>query len=368
MGSYRRALVLALGLVGLAVAGLASACDRTPAAPSLPPAGTPAPPSAIGLALAGPTTVTPGSTTRYTATAEMSDGSTRDVTDEAAWRSNNSSFSIVSAGVVAAPSRADQFMLSVSYRGLSATREVIAVPDGTYRLTGIVSDRTPPAGPVSLATVEVDGRYVSSTAFDGRYNVLGVAGRVTIRVTKIGYYPHVEQVTVDDHRTLNVDLTPSYPLPDFSGTYRLDITAADDCSASLPPEVMRRTYSAALRQVGPSLTMTLSQGAFVSVRYGAIAPEPTATVDALVSQLGVHFTLGTLGCSGYYYGCGPTIFEQLSPLRFFMPSGSARLVPVATGLAGELDGFIEIHAGTGPERFQRVASCRSTRHQIVLSR
>jgi hypothetical protein len=344
---------------------LAAACDKSPTAPNRPTDGATA--ASVRLDITGPRTVAPGGTAQFVATARVSDGATRDVTAEAQWRSNTVDLTLSAPGLVTAQSRGEG-MLSASFNGLSSTKEVILVPDGTYRLMGTVTNIVAPAGPVALAWVEVisgTGRGLrSGTGEDGTYRLDGVAGEIEVRVTKAGYDAQTKRLLIADHEIGNIVLSLVVAPPDVSGSYTLTIAAADTCSTMLPADAMSRRYSATLTQVGPDLTVTAGGATFGTfnsfvanvIRNGKV--EPTT----------VRLSLGTLGCGGYYYGCGPSLLEQVTASRFFLPSGAVTLNISPTGLAGSLDGVIEVHEGPGTPNLQRVASCRSTRHQITFSR
>ena len=296
----------------------------------------------------------------------MSDGTTRDVTSQAVWGSNSVDLVVVAPGLVSAQ-RPGTVSLRASFSTLSSTREVILVPDGTYRLSGIVSDPVSPGGPIELAWVEVMNGPArgmrSGTTSTGQYVLHGVAGDIELRVTKEGYQSRVERVLVTDHQTLNVELAILGQRPDVSGAYTLTIAAADTCSTALPADALSRTYSAVIKQVGPALTIDLSGATFAKINGWT-----ANVIHGTVEQTSLGLTLGTLGCYGYYYGCGPSLLEQVAPSSFFLPTGSARLAISPRVLAGELDGAIEVHTGPGQGQFSRAASCRSSRHQFRFSR
>ena len=63
------------------------------------------------------------------------------------------------------------------------------------------------------------------------------------------------------------DLALSSPRDQVSGTWTLAITAADECHLTLPDELMRRRYTAVLKQDGvgqdgPVVTATLEGATF----------------------------------------------------------------------------------------------------------
>jgi hypothetical protein len=261
------------------------------------------------------------------------------------------------------------FNVRASLNALISTKEVIVVPDGTYRLIGRVSDPVGSAGPVEGARVEVlegPARGLSSgTSSTGQFALYGVSGDTILRVSKEGYQIRELRVVVTDHQVLDISMTALVPRPDVSGSYKLTIAAADTCGTALPSEALSRSYAAVVTQAGRALTVVLSAASFTSIN-GRVANLIPGTVD----PSGVRLSLGGFECSGYYYGCGPSLLEQVAPSRVFMATGSARLAISPAILDGELDGAIEIYngAGPGPGQFSRSASCRSSRHRVTLAR
>ena len=352
--------------LGLVLAATITSCDKSPAAPT--PAQTP---TATRLEISGPRAIVPGVPTQFTATVHMSDGTSRDVTTSTSWRIMPvyGRMDVSAPGVLTA--RENGFAdLSAAYSDLTSTREVIAVPEGTFRLTGIVTDVTPPAGPVNGARV-TGGSLSASTGSDGRYVLLGVAGDIELRVTKDRYRPLAQRVVVTDHQTLNVDLQIDGQLADVSGSYTLTIAAADTCSTALPEEAMSRTYSAIVKQVGPEVSIEVGGARFAKVAGGW----RTANVIrfAWVWPDNVQFSLGGADCFDpdfYYPICqGPEVVEELAPTRFYLPSGFVGLSISPTTLSGKLDGEIGIYSRSAfSEPFSRETSCRSSRHRFTFSK
>ena len=351
---------LALGL-----AAIVSACEKSPAAPTPPRTTTPTP---TRLEITGPRSIVPGVPTQFTATVQMSDGSSRDVTTSASWRSPWVAFVVSAPGLLTAQQNGT-IDLSAAYAGLTSTREVIAVPEGTFRLTGTVTDVTAPAGPVPSANVRVTdgtGRGLSvSTGPDGRYFLYGVAGDIELRVTKWpAYRESVQRVVVTAHQTLDFELPIDRPLPDVSGSWVLTITAADTCSTVLPEEAMSRKYSAMIRQVGPAVRIELGGARFARV-HGWTAD---GVDHATVWPDNLQFGLSSGGCDPFYYGCGLDVMEELAPSRFHLPTGFVVVSISSTVLSGKLDGEIGIYTLSAPDTFSREASCRSSRHQVTFSK
>ncbi len=364
---------LALGL-----AAIVTACEKSPASPTPPPGGSSGTPTPIRLEITGPRSIVPGVPTQFTATVQMSDGSSQDVTTSASWRSPWDVFVVSAPGLLTARHNGT-VALSAAYAGLTSTREVIAVPEGTFRLTGTVTDVTAPAGPVSYALVEVKdgtGRGLDThTAKNGFFVLHGVAGDIELRVTKQGYRTLDQRVVVTDHQTLNLDLPLAAQLPDVTGAWVLTISAADTCSTALPEEAMSRKYSAIIRQVGTDIRIDLSGARFATLDGWTANVIDDATSGAEVAPDSVQFYLGELGCVGYLYFCsGYSVMEELVPSRFYLPSGRVTLAISPTVLSGELDGEIGIYTRSAQDypayvdRFPREASCRSSRHRVTFSK
>jgi hypothetical protein len=363
---------LHLGLwTAMVLAGLLVACDgrdRTPSAPSPSPPPAPATPVMTGLEVSGPGSVPPGGTAQFTATARQSDGSTRDVTGQATWRTNRSSvLTVASTGVATARDRGDA-TLTAQFQTFSSTREVIVVPDGTYRLSGAVHE----AG-VEVRGARVEVRAGPSTGLStltgggGRYALYGVAGDTEIRVTRDGYREHVQRITVADHQTIDVELIPVRPRRHIEGTYTLTVTADDSCRQALPQELRVRAYPAALTQNGPLLQATLS-GADFLVRNsrgnrfngGLDVSSANATFSILFSDYFYYYY--------YFYGFNADVIERVASSRYLVIHGSATGSVFDDRIAGLLNGSIEVIESTDLIRYRIVAACRSREHEFVLTR
>lgn len=354
------------------VFGLLAACDDgTPTNPTLPRPSTtspPPPPSAttLSLVISGPDTIAPGATAQFTATAQQSDGSPRDVTNEATWRSYNESvLSISSSGMATGRDRGES-AIQASFGGRTATKnDVIVVPVGTYRLRGIIGE-SGSARTLYRARVEVIagiGQGLAVTATSNGYSLHGVAGDIELLVSADGYQEVRTRVQVTKHDNLSLYLIPTGPRANVAGTYTLSVTAAPECRGVLPPEAAMRTYRAIVAPAGSdNLSVVLENARFFVERsrtfnrFGGF-PNPN----------GASFHLS--GPDNYYYSSyGPDVVEQISDTTLFTMSGFAVTVASAGGFAGTLAGLLEVVQGTVPGRLQKIASCRSTAHQFVLTR
>jgi hypothetical protein len=362
----QRFQLLTLTAFALALAAIIGACDDRPTAPTPTPSTTPGTPVTItDLTISGPTTIAPGETTQFAATARQSDGSTRNVTNEVTWAAGSQSILAVSSTGAATGRERGESWIQASLGGRHAViNEVIVVPAGTFRLTGRLTDSA--SGVIVFdARVEVTagiGQGLATTA-TGLYRLYGVAGDVEIRVTADGYQEERKRIHVTTHQSVEFNLILTRPRSDVSGTYTLSVTAAAECRASLPAEAITRTYTAVLRQQGPGVNVEL-QGA----RFVVNGNRTHNRFGGIVEPSGIRFFIeGPLDF--YYTSYGPDVVEHLTDTSFFTMSGTVQSrFSSGAVVSGILDGLIETVRSGVPGGLERIASCRSTQHQFVLSR
>ena len=178
--------VLAAALLAALAGCSRSGPGAAPASPTSP--GSPAP--ASGTAVTGLTVrgnaalIAIGQTSILTATARLSDGSSRDVTGAALWESSNSNLTVSPGGMVRVV-RFGQSHISASYQGRSATLNVQATPPGTFVAWGRV--RGPGVGGLAGVHVKEDSSGLSTQSnADGEFSFGGLPGtRLTFE--KDGY-------------------------------------------------------------------------------------------------------------------------------------------------------------------------------------
>jgi hypothetical protein len=346
------------------------ACDDGPTRPSPPATPPPTPPGApvtiLSLVITGPNEIAPGATAQFTATALMSDGSPRNVTNEATWRSGNESVLGISPTGVATGRDRGESTIQVSLGGRTATKgDVLVLPVGTYRLRGIVGE-SGSARTLYRARVEVTagiGQGLAVTANGGGYSLHGVAGDVDLRITADGYQELRTRVQVTKHDDLSFNLVPTGPRANVTGAYTLTVAVAPECRAALPPEAATRSFHAVVDSSGSdNLTVRLENARFL------IASSRTFNrFGGFSNPNGASFYL--TGPDNFYYASyGSDVLEQLTDTTLYTMSGYAVMTVSPNGLTGTLAGLIEVVQGTTPGRLQRVASCRSSDHQFVLGR
>lgn len=131
-----------------------------------------------------------GETRQLTATATFSDGSTADVTREAAWSSTFGFVATVDATGVVTATGLGATVILVRYPttnpSLFSSREVTVTPPGSFAVSGRV--REPGAGGVAGARVlHVDSGQATDSGAQGYVSFGGLTGGPRLRVTKEGY-------------------------------------------------------------------------------------------------------------------------------------------------------------------------------------
>jgi Big-like domain-containing protein len=371
----------------LSLTAVLSGCNKAPTTPTTTPPST-APggaPTTMRVGVTGPTVLAAGETAQFAATAHFADGSTRNVTNESVWISANPPVvSISNTGLATAHQTGEAYIRAAYNGGENGQRGVLVLPKATFKVGGYVEEDG--EVPVPEARVEVTagtgaGLSVLTYPFPsgGSYTLLGLSGDTEFRVTKEGYQPLVRTVRVtEQEQRIDFELTPLIPRAVVSGTYTLTITAAAECRSKLPEAARTRTYTAVVTQDGARLTATLSGADF----YSADGNTYNHFVGA-VEPKRVLFTLRNLiigdplGDTDPDHTAFSDVFEQLTPSMFLAVSGMAETTLSPAGVAGTLNNGAgwpraEIatvqRIGTGPLDWQITASCRTTGHQIVVSR
>jgi hypothetical protein len=351
---------VAVFVIAVTLAVAAEACDRSSSnRPAFRPlAPTPDPSVMTHLTIDGPSSVPPGGTVQFTATAHYQGGSSRDVTREATWRSSDPSVLAVAPGGLATGIERGETSMTVAFENRTAVRlDMIVLPAGTYRLLGLVTDSGLPVPAATVRVTRGEGSgLTAATAFDGRFRLYGIGTDVEVRVTKEGYLEAIHEVRASSHfAQMQFTLTLSGPRQEVGGTYTLTITAAGSCS-TLPREAHTRTYTATLVQKGGSIEGTLGGSHFL--QSGSV---DTNRFSGAVGPDEVRFRFSP-GNSSYW----PDFVEILTPDRsaYLTIVGDAVTTETGAVRSGRLSGVIE----TWDSRFRVAAVCRAADHDFVLSR
>ena len=119
-------------IIVLAVASSGCGGSTPTPTPSPLPTGT-STAVATGLTISGTTSFSAvGETSQLTATANLSDGTTKDVTSQAQWRSANPAVVIVSPSGLLTVVSLGGTAISASYQSRGTVAQVVATPPGTF--------------------------------------------------------------------------------------------------------------------------------------------------------------------------------------------------------------------------------------------
>jgi hypothetical protein len=299
------------------------------------------------------------------------------------WSSQTGLFRVDASGLVTAGERTGEGILSaeVPSDGTSAptrsSREILVLPDGTYRMVGVITESGEPAAPVAGARVEVTTgpSLVATTDWEGRYRLYGVAGTADIRVTRDGYQPHVQRVQLADHVTQNFELALSGTRLELAGPYTFSIDV--ECEGSVPVAATLRhlSYAAFLTPRGPVLDVVLTESSRFRINSAGRGDRFSGRVDAA----GATFKFDSFTSdSVWYYGgpyapsAYPDVVERLPDETFLIISGTAAVRGSAAALAGDLRGTVDHFDSrfltTGPLLASHTGSCFPLANRLTLTR
>src|SRR5712691_5119594 len=220
----------------VAATTLSSACSGES---TTSPATNPPPALTVTAVTISGTAPPVGQTSQLTATATMSNGTTQDVTAQAAWQSSNTSVVIVSGSGVATGVAAGEADVTVAFSGASGSLHV-KLQARTFAVAGLISDSE--SGRSIDGEVEVlDGANagkVTRADSTGHYSLSGlVAGSFAVRARATGYDSSDIRVTIvdsDAHADITLRRTPGQP--DYSGIWTGEYKI-NDCTNVDPPGV-----------------------------------------------------------------------------------------------------------------------------------
>ena len=371
----RRRILAILSLIGLAATATCGG-DSPPAAPTNPVTTEP---TVVSVAINGSSPIPPGESRQFSATATLSDRTSRDITSTAVWRSNSSLFT-VTGGLVTATT-AGEGSISISYQNRSATLFILGLPSETGILAGAVKESV---FPIAGARVEVVGGPFAgkSVVSDGSgfYRMYGVAGELQIRAGSDGYVAQTARVNVPPFatprrdQTLNFDLTPANRVLSLAGNYRTTLRASSTCGARIPADFAVREYIATITQDGSRLNIVLSGAEFGTVPPGV----PGNRFEGRAKPDSVELAVGSFSYYYYYYSwgfverlirppIGPWGFAQNTYLSVIGTAvGPATSSTISTALNGSL-GLHDAPSGFNGRRTQ-LSSCNARDHQLVFTR
>ena len=248
-------MFLGAGLLGAVTVSCGD--ERNRVGPS-PPGPSPPLLTVTALTIAGPASVHPGNSAQFTAMLQLNDGTERAATS-ARWFSSLPPVLSINTNTGAASTSYvfwGETTLSVEVSlgtGLAGqtrgSREILVMPDGTFRIVGGVTEADRPGLGVGDATLEVrltedlSSRPVTSARTDttGRYALYGVPAESYLHVRRDGYVPATERIQIGSHTTRDFQLRVDGNVPSFEGTYTMTVDAIN-CTGGfrLPVESQHR--------------------------------------------------------------------------------------------------------------------------------
>ncbi len=321
---------------------LAATCDDPPSSPQRPtpipnPTPTPAPqPALASLELTGQTTLAPGATSEFTLMAVFSDGTRTDVTGTAQWGTTNSNaVTTLGQGRFRAVAFGEAF-INARYSTRNVSREIVVVPDGTFRVIGRVveADGGTPIANVHVRVRDGEGTGPSADAdASGFYRLYGVKRDTDFSFTQTGYADTDRRVTIDRHSTVNISMPLTGPRLKVDGTHTVTFTWSN-CSNSFPNDLRQRVYTADVKQAGAEIELRFTEPSFVhnSANRGDL-------MQGRVSAAGMYL----FADSGYYYGYygaafSPSLIEQLPDSYRLVSWGTAFLTASGNRFSGPMQG------------------------------
>lgn len=360
------------------LAGALTACDRSPTVPTPPvtvpnppvtnPPPAPTTPSVVRVEVGGPATIPPGESIQLTLTAVLSDGSVKDVTGAAVWRTSNDRVLEISAAGVARGLAVGEADVIARHEAWSGTMQVLVLPAGTHRLTGRVSVGGIAIRDVTMEVVSGVGAGLTAiTTPDGGYAFYGVSGSIRIHLKKAGYGNRIAMLDVAGDRTFDLELVPERPVANLSGTYALTIAAAPCRFGQLPEAARNRVYTATVSQDNFRLHVRLTGADFIIAnsrgdKFSGFV-DPTGLVTFAIVGDTVLFN------DPYYHFVEHDLAERFETNRTLLVSGIVTAHATPSGISGLLSGAINVAQGvTYPLEPDYEALCPAEGHRFDMQR
>jgi len=357
----RPTLVCSLG-VALAL-GLFASCgdDKSPTQPTPIPVPTPTTVTVLRVQLVAPASVEPNGSVQLTLRAEKSDGTTEDVTSQATWSSNNSRVLSVSGGVASGGERGEAFITG-RYLNRSASAQMLVLPQGTFKLSGVVADAGIGLEGVTVEVIGGTGEGLKTqTDSAGTYRLYGVAGSVRLHLKRDGYNNLIEQILVNANNSANLSMSFAGQRPKLAGTYDVTFTVQGTCfGGTFPPAARTRRYTGTVEQDGPRLSVLLSGAEFIVTNELGDRFTGTAAGGRLTFEIGDDYY--------YYTPLGPNaIFERFPPTALVI-NGIATASETPTGVSGTMVGIVGLTRSAVFPFVPVTTECYSNQHGFEMVR
>lgn len=348
-------------LVGLALIS----CGDPPTTPSGPPITPPPPPSNVSnLRIEGPASIPPGETAQFRLIATFFNGTSTDVAAQATWTSSNSSALSFAAGGLATARARGETHVTARFQGRSSNGvAVFVLEDGTFRLSGRVTESGSGLPEARVEVVSGAGTGLSATtSFNGSFALYGVGGAAVIDVTLDGFEKERRSILVTGHSSLNVELRPTVQPTDLRGDWRLMFTASAACTTAVPEDAAARSYLVTILQAGTQLQ--------VQPKSPSLVPPSWLQTTGRVVDRTVTLTLPVDDFYYSFYGIKfYSIIEVLGPGRILALGGTARGDRVGDVVTGTFDGDFSLYRNENNGAvWDQILSCGRNDHGFRLDR
>ena len=347
-------------LPALVIGTLAAACDQPE---SRNPSG-PSPATANSVEIVGPSSVPPGTPTQYTANVRLSNGVTKGTStvSDLRWQISNGLMQVSASGLVTPVATQGEATLTAIFRMGNVTRqssrEIVILPNGTFRVVGRITEAGVATIPVVGARVEVEsGSPFAITDSGGNYRLYGVPPSATLRVSAPNYETETVPVQLSANSTRNVSLFFSGQRPNYAGNYNLTIQALGSCG-TMPAEFRTRQYQAEVSQSGTALEVTLTAPTFRLSSAGR-----GNRFSGFITSSGAVFSLTWPDSYYYYYyyifyspSGYPNLVEAVSNTRYLVTRGNFTTTGSPGGLSGTTSGTVTLWDANFPGFRQRLLS------------
>lgn len=315
------------------------------------------------IEVSGPDSIAPGESAQLTATAFRSDGSSDNVTTTVGWTTSSSRSIQVFAGGRATAGVAGEATVSARIQNRVGTKVVLAIPPGTYKLSGRITEGALPVSGVSVSVTRGTGTGLTALSnTDGRFALYGVAGDVRIQASREGYVDSIRDLTVGSTMTDNFEIAPSRQRKDLTGTYSLTFDASACAGTSTYPNDLRtRRYTAAVTQAGRALTVTLSGADFL--QSGSRGNTFSGSIDPAEN---VSFGIGNAYYYYYFSEASFDVIERLDDSRSLTFIGAVTAKVNGSAITGTLNGAFVILRGSRLPFTSTISSCYSASHTFVM--
>jgi hypothetical protein len=262
-------------------------------------------------------------------------------------------------------------VISVKTIRSSATKEVLVLPNGTFRVVGVVSEAGQPASRLPAARVEVRTEpdatapvvTFATTGGDGRYRLYGVPPDAYLRVSKAGYHDTTEHRQFTNNAILDLALKWGSDPPSLAGEYVMTVQAVQCPFRPLPQDLQVRRYGATIQQAGTALTVTVRDARFLTHSNGE-----SNRFTGIVTPSGASFQIEGFYDFYYYpqYSPTPALAEVLGDGTLLVVNGRTSATGTSGTLSGVLSGGMNHYEGTLPGSVRWLDGCPGPR--LTLTR